>query len=144
MRRDRKTSKLPFCRSFESVPPIFVTLSRVGAAIYEQEVYQSDRTAVFEADRQAADLQTALEGKLATMQGKNALAAHDAIQKEWTEGVTKIGGTLSNDRQKGKRSFFCIVASFASDSARKSNQASASWLRGPTVRVHARWSLRFF
>lgn len=77
------------------------TLSRVGAAIYEQEVYQSDRTAVFEADRQAADLQTALEGKLATMQGKNALAAHDAIQKEWTEGVTKIGGTLSNDRQKG-------------------------------------------
>lgn len=74
--------------------------SRIGMALYEQEILDADRTATFEADRQAADLQTRLEQKLQQTRGKNVLGMDVALRKEWDDGLAKIDGGLSNDRQK--------------------------------------------
>lgn len=74
--------------------------SRIGLAVYEQEAINADRTAVFEADRQAADLQTALEQKLRQTRGKNVLGVDETLRKEWDEGLNKIEGGLASGRQK--------------------------------------------
>lgn len=74
--------------------------SQVGMALYEQEIVAADRTATFEADRYAAELQTSLERKLRQARGKNVLGLEETIQKEWNDGLATIEGGLSNDRQK--------------------------------------------
>lgn len=74
--------------------------SRIGLALYEQEALNADRTSVFEADRQAADLQTQLEQKLRSTRGKNVLGADETLRKEWSDGISAIEGGLSNDRQR--------------------------------------------
>lgn len=74
--------------------------SRVGMALYEQEALNADRTSVFEADRQAAELQTSLEQKLRGLKGKNVLGADEILRKEWDDGITKIESGLSTERQR--------------------------------------------
>lgn len=75
--------------------------SRIGRAFYEQEIEAADRTAVFEADRKAADLQTQLELKLKQTKGKQVLGIDQALGKEWEEGLTQIEGGLTGARQRG-------------------------------------------
>lgn len=74
--------------------------SRIGLALYEQEALNADRTSVFEADRQAADLQTQLEQKLRSTRGKNVLGIDETLRKEWSDGIAQIEGGLSTERQR--------------------------------------------
>lgn len=76
--------------------------SQIGLALYEQEAIAADRTAVFEADRKAADLQLALQGKLQQAKGKNVLGLDEVLKKEWDEGIATIDSELQNNRQHGQ------------------------------------------
>lgn len=75
------------------------TLIRLGTDMYKKEVDNADRTAVFEADRQAAELQLELQGKLSQVHGKNALGVEESIKTEWKDGIAKIQSGLT-DRQR--------------------------------------------
>lgn len=73
---------------------------RVGSALYQEAVIHADRSAVFEADRQLADLQTSLEQKIRQTRGKNVLGLDEGIRKDWDAGLEPIRKGLSSDRQR--------------------------------------------
>jgi len=67
---------------------------------YDLETRYANQTAVFEADRQLAEKQTALEGQLAQFKGKAALGADTQITKQFDEAVQTIEAGLANDQQR--------------------------------------------
>jgi hypothetical protein len=68
--------------------------------IVEEEKQRADETAFMVADREASELQTALEVETKGIRGKDAGGAPDAIGAKWTKGVEAIRERLTSRRQR--------------------------------------------
>lgn len=75
--------------------------SRVGMAVYEQELRAADHAAVMEAETRAGQEQLRIMQGVTQLRGKHAAQAPLFAAQEFDKINTEIAGSLHNDRQKG-------------------------------------------
>src|SRR5512146_2885001 len=77
------------------------TAARIGAAIYDREVYAADHAAVLDAETKAGDAQLQIIQQMSQMRGKDAAQAPDYAAQTFDKATADIQKGLSNDRQRG-------------------------------------------
>ena len=75
--------------------------AKLGAAVYEREIYFADHAAVMEAETLASKEQLRIQRDVYNMRGKNAANAPDYALKEYDDIDQQIMNGLVNDRQRG-------------------------------------------
>ncbi|MHB1098090.1 MAG: hypothetical protein ACYCZR_00920 [Burkholderiales bacterium] len=75
--------------------------SRVGLALYEQEIRAADHAAVMEAETIAGDSELTILSNMQTLQGKDAVTARELVDTQFKTVEDELTKGLSNDRQRG-------------------------------------------
>jgi hypothetical protein len=87
--------------AFQPPAPVDVSgVTRVVAQLAEKERAKADQLALLDADNQLAQLQADLSVQATNRRGKDALGAEADTTDAWKQGVDKIRGNLTNERQQ--------------------------------------------
>lgn len=77
------------------------TVARVGAALYDREVYAADHAAVMDAEAKASDQQLRILQDMRQYRGQQAATVPDYALQDFDKSIGEIQKGLSNDRQRG-------------------------------------------